>query len=96
MQIYNFGGYITAVCHGVVGLLNLKKIDGNFLIKERTVTGFTDTEELISLKKIRYFFLQKRKLKLEVQNSSKKDSLVHMQLAIKELLLDKILGHQEK
>ncbi|MEG0249619.1 MAG: type 1 glutamine amidotransferase domain-containing protein [Peptostreptococcus sp.] len=45
-RIYFNGGFITSVCHGVVGLLNLKDKCGNLLIKEKEVTGFSDTEEL--------------------------------------------------
>lgn len=50
MKIYNQGGYVTAVCHGVVVLLNLRMETGEFLIKNKQVTGFTNTEEFISQK----------------------------------------------
>ncbi len=43
--IYQAGGYVTAVCHGVVGLLNLKLENGDFLMAGKEVSGFTDTEE---------------------------------------------------
>lgn len=48
--IYQNGGYITAVCHGVVGLLNLKDEQGNYIIQGKKVTGFTNTEERLSQK----------------------------------------------
>ncbi|WP_017296011.1 type 1 glutamine amidotransferase domain-containing protein [Geminocystis herdmanii] len=44
-QIYEKGGYVSSVCHGVVGLLNIKLSDGNLLIKNKTVTGFSNEEE---------------------------------------------------
>lgn len=50
MSIYEEGGYLTAVCHGVVGLLNLKTSDGSHLLQGKVVTGFTNTEEFLSQK----------------------------------------------
>lgn len=44
LQIYNQGGVISAVCHGVAGLLNIKK-NGEYLIANKTVTGFSNSEE---------------------------------------------------
>lgn len=46
--IYQEGGYITSVCHGVAGLLNLKDESGQYLIKGKTITGFTQMEEILS------------------------------------------------
>jgi hypothetical protein len=40
---------IVAICHGVVGLLNVRRInDGNLLIHGRILTGFSLEEELLS------------------------------------------------
>lgn len=47
-QIYTQGGYVTAVCHGIAGLLNIKTADGRYLIANRQVTGFTKSEELLA------------------------------------------------
>jgi putative intracellular protease/amidase len=44
-SIYEAGGYVTAVCHGVVALLNLTLSDGSLLIKDKAVTGFSNVEE---------------------------------------------------
>ncbi|MEK4081858.1 type 1 glutamine amidotransferase domain-containing protein [Solibacillus sp. FSL W7-1472] len=44
--IHANGGVVSAVCHGVVGLLNIKNGDGEYLIKNTKVTGFTNTEEI--------------------------------------------------
>ncbi len=47
-EIYEQGGYVTSVCHGLAGLLNIKTSDGSYLISGKTLTGFTETEEILS------------------------------------------------
>lgn len=47
-DIYEAGGIVSSVCHGLAGLLNVRLSDGSFLINQRTVTGFTQTEEILS------------------------------------------------
>ncbi|HEL2412217.1 TPA: type 1 glutamine amidotransferase domain-containing protein [Streptococcus suis] len=44
-QIYQNGGLVTAVCHGVAGLLPIKDEAGKLLIAGKVVTGFTNQEE---------------------------------------------------
>lgn len=44
-QIYQNGGLVTAVCHGVAGLLPIKDEVGQALIAGKVVTGFTNQEE---------------------------------------------------
>ena len=44
-QIYENGGMVSAVCHGVAGLLNVKLSDGTDFLHERQVTGFSTIEE---------------------------------------------------
>ena len=44
-QIYENGGMVSAVGHGVSGLLNVKLSDGSSLIGNRQVTGFSNVEE---------------------------------------------------
>ncbi|HEL2440465.1 TPA: type 1 glutamine amidotransferase domain-containing protein [Streptococcus suis] len=44
-QIYQNGGLVTAVCHGVAGLLPIKAETGQPLIEGKVVTGFTNQEE---------------------------------------------------
>lgn len=51
MAIYHNQGYVTSVCHGIAGLLNLKEADGQYLIAGKTITGFTTAEEIIAGKK---------------------------------------------
>lgn len=43
--IWNRGGYITSVCHGEAGMLELRDQDGEYLVKGRKINGFTDEEE---------------------------------------------------
>lgn len=45
---YREGGFVTSVCHGLAGLLYLEDETGQPLIKDRTITGFTQTEEILS------------------------------------------------
>jgi putative intracellular protease/amidase len=47
-QIYAAGGYVTSVCHGIAGLLNIKDATGEYLIAGKTITGFTTAEEVIA------------------------------------------------
>ncbi|WP_461239926.1 type 1 glutamine amidotransferase domain-containing protein [Paucilactobacillus sp. N302-9] len=59
MQIFNQGGYVTSVCHGIAGLLNIKKENGDYLITNKHVTGFTTNEEILAGKKQIVPFLNK-------------------------------------
>jgi len=47
-KIYEKNGVVAAVCHGVVGLLNIKLSDNRLLVKHRQVTGFSNTEEKLA------------------------------------------------
>lgn len=47
-QIYRQGGIVSAVCHGVGGLLPLQDEHGKPLIAGRIVTGFANIEETLS------------------------------------------------
>lgn len=44
-SIYEAGGIVAAVCHGPAGLLPIKLADGEYLVKGKKVTGFTNAEE---------------------------------------------------
>lgn len=58
-QIYRQGGVVSAVCHGVAGILSLKDEQGKALIANRKVTGFSNREESLSgMKKQVPFFLE--------------------------------------
>ncbi|WP_325950957.1 type 1 glutamine amidotransferase domain-containing protein [Pseudomonas putida] len=47
-KIYKKGGIVAAVCHGVVGLLNIKLSNNCLLLKDRKVTGFSNIEEKLA------------------------------------------------
>lgn len=47
-KIYENGGYVSSVCHGAVGLLNIKLSNGPLLVKGKTVTGFSNEEEALA------------------------------------------------
>jgi len=47
-KIYENKGIVAAVCHGVVGLLNIKLSDNSLLLKDRKVTGFSNIEEQLA------------------------------------------------
>lgn len=46
--IYESGGYVASVCHGAVGLLNITLSNGTLLLKDKTVTGFSNEEETLA------------------------------------------------
>lgn len=50
-KIYENKGYVMSVCHGIAGLINIKDKNGDFIIKDKKITGFTKTEELLARKK---------------------------------------------
>lgn len=57
--IYRQGGVVSAVCHGIAGMINLEDEQGQPLIKNRKITGFSNQEEFFSgLKNEVPFFLQ--------------------------------------
>lgn len=46
-QVYENGGVVAALSHGLCGLLNVRLSDGSFLLNNRNVTGFSKQEEQI-------------------------------------------------
>lgn len=62
--IYYNGGFVTAVCHGVVGLVNLlDHSTGKKLIQGRKVTGFSTMEERLNRTKKHMPYLTEASLK---------------------------------
>jgi putative intracellular protease/amidase len=47
-HIYGKGGVVASVCHGAVGLFNIKDKDGNLIIKDKKLTGFSNEEEKLA------------------------------------------------
>ncbi|GGB01235.1 type 1 glutamine amidotransferase domain-containing protein [Macrococcus hajekii] len=63
-KIYEQNGYVTGVCHGVVGLVNLLDTQtGKRLIKGKKVTGFSNMEEKLNRTKKHVPFLAEDSLK---------------------------------
>ena len=55
------GKPVGAVCHAPAALVNVRGIDGEYLIKSKRVTGFTNTEEeAVGLSNVVPFFLEDR------------------------------------
>ncbi len=46
-NIYERNGMVTAVAHGVCGLLNIRLSDGSYLIQDKYVTGYSNVEEAL-------------------------------------------------
>lgn len=62
--IYANGGFVTAVCHGVVGLVNLlDQSTGKKLIQGHKVTGFSNLEERLNRTKKHMPYLTEDALK---------------------------------
>ena len=89
-QIYRQGGVVSAVCHGVGGLLPLQNENGKPLIAGRTVTGFTNIEKLYLVLSLKFHFLYKTD-SLNVEQTTNKHlfHLPRMWFQTTELLLDK-------
>lgn len=47
-RIYEHGGWVASVCHGAAGLLNIRLSDGQYLIKGKRLTGFSNEEEQLA------------------------------------------------
>ena len=43
--IYENKGVVSAVCHGLAGLVNIKLSDGQYLVKDKAFATFTNQEE---------------------------------------------------
>ncbi len=48
---YENGKLVAAICHGVGGLLNVKLPDNTYLVKDKTLTGFSWLEESLAGRK---------------------------------------------
>lgn len=58
--IYQHGGYVMSVCHGIAGLFNIKDEMGNYLITGKKITGFTKSEEILAGKQHQVPFFNAR------------------------------------
>lgn len=62
---------VAAVCHGVGGLLNVKLSNGEYLIKDKTITGFNWFEESLARRKKAVPFNLEAELKKRKSNYKK-------------------------
>src|SRR5690606_3340598 len=75
-QHYERNKIVAAVCHGVGGLLNVKLSNGEYLIKDKTITGFTWFEEILAGRKKEVPFNLEDELKK--RNSNYQKALIPM------------------
>jgi putative intracellular protease/amidase len=68
---YETGKIVSAVCHGVGGLLNVKLSNGEYLIKDKTITGFNWFEESLAKRKKEVPFNLEAELKKRTSNYKK-------------------------
>ncbi|WP_334352378.1 type 1 glutamine amidotransferase domain-containing protein [Companilactobacillus sp. HBUAS56257] len=71
-KIYQQGGLITSVCHGIAGLLNVTDANGKYLIAGKNITGFTTAEEILAGKRKVVPFLNENVAKSHGANFQKK------------------------
>ena len=68
---YEDGKIVSAVCHGVGGLLNVKLSKGEYLIKGKNITGFNWFEESLARRKKEVPFNLEKSLKERGSNYTK-------------------------
>ena len=88
-DIYNNGGYIATVCHGIAGILNLRDMKVDYFIKDRDITGFTNAEELAGGKSKKVPFFTENEARKRGANF--KQDLPYTSYAIKD---DRLLSGQ--
>lgn len=60
-SIYENGGIVSAVCHGPAALVNVKLSNGDYLVKGKDVSAFTDAEEKeVGLDKVVPFLIESK------------------------------------
>jgi putative intracellular protease/amidase len=70
-SIYEKGGVVAAVCHGPAALINVKLSNGKYLLKNKSVTGFTNKEEdIVQLSAQMPFMLETEMIKRGAKFSS--------------------------
>ncbi|UXV35007.1 type 1 glutamine amidotransferase domain-containing protein [Staphylococcus sp. IVB6181] len=62
-EIYNHGGVVSAVCHGIAALLNVKDKKGRYFIDNKALTGFSNVEEVLANRKQLVPFMLETELK---------------------------------
>lgn len=62
-SIFKQGGFIMSICHGLAVLVTIKDDQGNYLINNKKITGFTNFEEILSGKLFKVPFLTENQAK---------------------------------
>lgn len=70
-EVYNHGGIVAAVCHGIAALLNVKNDKGSYFIDNKLLTGFSNIEEVLANRKSNVPFMLENQLKKREANYSK-------------------------
>src|SRR5699024_4269258 len=71
IEIYDHVVIVTAVCHGISALLNVKNQEGKYFIENKSITGFSNTEEILANRKNNVPFMLETELKKRGANYSK-------------------------
>ncbi len=79
---FNEGKLISAICHGVCALLNVKGDSGDFIVKNRNITSFTNAEEkIVKLNSLVPFLLEDELKKQGAQYVSQKPWAEHVEVS---------------
>jgi putative intracellular protease/amidase len=70
-SLYENGKIVSAVCHGVCGLIDVKLENGDFLVKNKTLTGYSWFEEILAFRKNQVPFNLEKTLKERGANYKK-------------------------
>jgi len=78
-SIYEAGGVVSSICHGAVGLLNIKLSGGKYLIDGKELTGFSNEEERLAELDDHVPFLTEDELQKRVRFTGRRTSrLLHL------------------
>lgn len=89
-EIYENNDVVASVCHGAIGLLNVKDAEGKHIIDGKTVTGFSNSEEQAAGLADVVPYLTEDELKIVVQTMNKVITGLSLQSLMVALLLAKI------
>ena len=77
--IYEQGGVVGAVCHGLAGLVNVKLSNGAYLVANKTVAAFTnEEEEAVGLTKAMPFLLESKLIERGAKHSEARNFQAHV------------------
>jgi putative intracellular protease/amidase len=80
--IYEQGGIVGAVCHGPAGLVNIKLSDGNYLVAGKSVSSFTNEEEVaVKLSDVVPFLLESRLIERGANHTKAPNFQAHVEVS---------------